>query len=142
MNGTDHEESEGQGQEGLTRASRQRALGRAGERLAALTLHQRGYHIHERNFRCRAGEVDLVASDGEELVFVEVKTRRGSNWGRPEEALTPRKRRKLIEVASYYLEQHEAYGRPWRIDVVAIQLNRVGRLEAVRVYRGAVEEET
>jgi putative endonuclease len=141
MNCPDHEKPGGQGQKSLTRARGQRALGQAGERLAAAILRQQGYHIHEHNFRCRAGEIDLVASDGEELVFIEVKTRRSSSWGPPEEALTCQKRRKLIEVASHYLELHEAYERPWRIDVVAIQLSSAGRLEAVRIHRGAVESE-
>ncbi|WP_376794588.1 YraN family protein [Thermogemmatispora sp.] len=151
MNSTDYGESDGQGQREWEatdlsggagqRHRRQRALGQAGERLAAAALRQRGYQICEQNFRCRVGEIDLVACEGEELVFVEVKTRRGSSWGLPEEALTPRKRRKLIEVAAHYLELHGAYGRPWRIDVVAIQLSGTGRLEALRIHRGAVEEE-
>ncbi|MBX5449278.1 YraN family protein [Thermogemmatispora sp.] len=145
MNCPNHEEADGQGRAqdlvGQSRAKRQRALGRAGEHLAAAALRRRGYRICERNFRCRAGEIDLIACEGEELVFIEVKTRRGTGWGPPEEALTPRKRRKLIEVASHYLELHGAYERPWRIDVVAIQLSSTGRLEALRIHRGAVEYE-
>ncbi len=70
-------------------APRQR-LGRWGEGVAATHLEAHGYTILARNWRCAAGEIDLVARDGETLVFVEVKTRRGRAYGAPEEALTPR----------------------------------------------------
>src|ERR1700694_3377214 len=88
-----------------TRAARQ-GLGRTGERLAAEELVRRGYRILEKNFRCVHGEVDLVAEDEHDLIFVEVKTRRGNAYGLPEEAVTPRKRQKIIQVASYYLDLH------------------------------------
>jgi putative endonuclease len=78
-------------------------LGRTGERLAAEALLSKGYSILERNFRCRQGEIDLVAEDEQDIIFVEVKARRGISFGLPEDALTLRKRRKLLEVASYYL---------------------------------------
>ena len=113
-------------------------LGRTGERLAAETLIEQGYHILERNFRCRHGEIDLVAEDQHDLVFVEVKTRRGNLYGRPEEAVTWHKQRKLVEVATYYLDLHACPDRPWRIDVVAVQLIRIGKLEEIRIYRHAV----
>src|SRR6516225_7420363 len=104
------------------RAARQ-GLGRTGERLAAERLINRGYHILERNFRCRYGEIDLVAEDEHDLVFVEVKTRRGTSYGLPEDALTFFKRRKLVELASYYLGHHTCAERSWRIDVVAVQFS-------------------
>jgi putative endonuclease len=69
-----------------------------------------GYRILERNFRCRQGEIDLVAEDEHDLIFVEVKARRGVSFGLPEDALTIRKRRKLMEVASYYLDLHAWQG--------------------------------
>ena len=113
-------------------------LGRTGERLAALELVGQGYHILERNFRCRHGEIDLVAEDEQDLIFVEVKTRRGTSYGRPEEAVTLHKQRKLVEVATYYLDLHACPDRSWRIDVVAVQLSTGGKLEEIRVYRHAV----
>ena len=67
-------------------------LGRTGERLAAEALISKGYHILERNFRCRQGEIDLVAEDEQDLIFVEVKARRGVSFGLPEDALTIYKR--------------------------------------------------
>lgn len=94
----------------------------------------------ERNFRCRYGEIDIVAEDEHDLVFVEVKTRRGVAYGRPEEAVTLRKQRKLIELALYYLDLHACSERSWRIDVVAVQLSPAGKFEEIRIYQHAVSE--
>ena len=113
-------------------------MGRTGERLAAEELSRRGYHILEKNFRCSYGEIDLVAEDAQDLIFVEVKTRRGSAYGLPEEAVTLRKQRKIVQVASYYLDLHTCSERSWRIDVVAVQLDRGGKPEEIRVYQHAV----
>ena len=114
------------------------SLGRVGERLAINTLEQRGYHILARNFRCRYGEIDLIATEGGDLVFVEVKTRRGTACGLPEEAVTDRKARKLQELAAYYLAEQNVADCSWRIDVVAVQFSPKGRLEEVRVYQHAI----
>lgn len=119
--------------------SARNGLGRTGERLAAEALARRGYRILERNFRCCYGEIDLIAEDGHELVFVEVKTRRGTAFGLPEEAVTPRKQRKLLEIATYYLDLHACSDRVWRVDVVAVQLSTHGKLEEIRIYQHAVE---
>jgi putative endonuclease len=115
-------------------------LGRTGERLAAEALMSEGYHILERNFRCRQGEVDLVAEDEQDLIFAEVKARRGVSFGLPEDALTIYKRRKLVEVASYYLDLHTCSDRSWRIDVVAVQFSNSGKLEEIRIYEHAVTD--
>jgi len=82
----------------------------------------------------------MFAEDGQELVFVEVKARRGVAFGLPEDALTIRKRRKLIEVASFYLDLHTSSDRSWRIDVVAVQFSSSGKLEEIRIYKHAVTE--
>ena len=116
-------------------------LGRRGEQMAAEALRERGYRIVEQNFRCRYGEIDLVAEEQDDLVFVEVKTRRGTTFGKPEEAVTRTKRRKLAEVASYYLAVRNAGDRSWRIDVVAIDFNQDGKFREIRVYPYAVSEE-
>ena len=121
------------------KAARQ-GLGRTGERLAAEELIRQGYHIIERNFRCRHGEIDLIAEDENDLIFVEVKTRRGNAYGLPEDAVTPRKQQKLVQVATYYLDLHECSERSWRIDVVAVQLSANGRFEEIRVHQHAVQE--
>ena len=122
-----------------SKAARQ-GLGRTGERLAVERLVQDGYHILERNFRCRYGEIDIVAEDEHDLVFVEVKTRRGVAYGHPEEAVTERKQRKLLELALYYLDVHACSERSWRIDVVAVQLSPSGKFEEIRIYQHAVSE--
>ncbi|MBE3559834.1 MAG: YraN family protein [Ktedonobacteraceae bacterium] len=119
------------------KAARQ-GLGRTGERLAAAILAEKGYRILQCNFRCVYGEVDLVAEDGQDLVFVEVKTRRGQLYGLPEEAVTSRKQQKIIQVALYYLDLHTCTERSWRVDVVAVQMSSRGKLEEIRVYKHAI----
>lgn len=119
------------------KGSRQ-GLGQTGERLAAEQLVRSGYCIRERNFRCRYGEIDLIAEHQLDLVFVEVKTRRGTAHGLPEEAVDRRKQKKILQVASYYLSIHEASSElSWRVDVVAVQLSPVGVLEEIRIYQHA-----
>lgn len=103
-------------------------LGRWGEQLAASHLESLGYKILERNWRCRRGEIDLVASAGEVLVFVEVKTRRGRDHGTPEEALTTAKVRRLLELSQRYLLEHDLENVDWRVDMVAVELNQQGEL--------------
>jgi putative endonuclease len=115
-------------------------FGRAGERLAAIELESRGYHVLETNFRCRYGEIDLIVENEYDLIFVEVKLRRGTAFGMPEEAVDVRKQRKLLQLAVYYLALHEYTERSWRIDVVAIQLSKSGRLQEIRIYQHAITE--
>src|SRR5579863_3399502 len=101
--------------------------------MAAMVLLERGYRIIEHNFRCRYGEIDLIAEDRDDLVFVEVKTRKSIVYGLPEEAVTFAKRRKLVQVATYYLALHAYIDRSWRIDVVAIQLGNNGKFQEIRL---------
>jgi putative endonuclease len=107
--------------------------------LAAEELARQGYSVIERNFRCRHGEIDLIAEEGGDLVFIEVKTRRGNAYGLPEEAVTLRKQQKIVQVATYYLDLHACSERAWRIDVVAVQLSASGRFEEIRVYQHPVQ---
>jgi len=103
-------------------------LGQWGESVAAIHLQAKGMTILARNWRCRRGEIDLVAQDGDELVFVEVKTRRGRGLGTPEEALTSRKAKKLLQLGQLYLAQQELDDADWRIDLVAVELDAGGKL--------------
>ena len=98
-----------------------RKWGKAGEDLAARFLEQNGLKILERNFRFERGEIDLIAEEGEELVFVEVKARRSNAFGAPEDAVTERKQEQVQNVAEGYLFQHDIDNRPCRFDVVAIE---------------------
>ncbi len=118
-------------------SNRQR-LGRWGEDLAARQLASEGYRILGRNYRCQAGEVDLVAQDGDCLVFVEVRTRRGDQWGTPEESVTRRKQVRLIAVAEHYMAEQELSDMDWRIDVVAVEVSADGRVRRVDIVRNAV----
>ena len=105
-----------------------RRLGQWGEKVAALHLEAQGLLILERNWRCRGGEIDLVARDGETVVFVEVKTRRGRDFGAPEEALTPHKTAKLMQLGQQYIADRELDNVDWRIDLVAVELDGSGKL--------------
>jgi putative endonuclease len=115
-------------------------FGDSGERVAALLLTQRGYKIIARNFRTRTGEMDLIAEDADGLAFVEVRARRGDGMT-PEESLTPRKRKRLLAVAQEFLAAHSEFANhAWRIDLVALELNRAGRIARLDVLKGIVEE--
>lgn len=124
-----------------TPGNRRKQLGAAGERLAAERLRAAGYVIRAMNYRCAAGEVDIIAEEGGDVVFVEVKTRRGVAFGLPEEAVTPGKQRKLIAAAQTYLEEAETPEASWRIDVVGVALSAAGKLEEVRIHRHALSAE-
>lgn len=114
-----------------------RGLGRRGEDLAARRLVAKGYQIVARNWRCETGELDLVARDGEELVVVEVRTRRGQALGTPEESVTPAKQVRLIALAEAYVQAHDWQGS-WRLDVVAVEMDQRGRLLRVDHYENAI----
>ncbi len=102
-------------------------LGSAGEQIAVAELERRGFSLIERNWRCQSGELDAVMRDGDELVFVEVKTRVGASHGSAEEAMSAAKARKLSVAAEWYLAEHAELGDPiWRIDLVAITLDQNG----------------
>ena len=103
--------------------TRNNATGALGERLAREYLTAHGFAILDANYRAPEGEVDLVTQKGEELVFVEVKTRRAKRCGVPEEAVTPAKQAKLIAAAERYLQENGQEESPWRIDVISIELN-------------------
>ena len=103
--------------------------GDRGEDIAAAYLEARGYRVMERNYRFERAEVDLVCFEpaevyelGGEIVFVEVKTRRGTGFGRPEEAVTEEKQRSIAKAAEAFLYEHKLEGSPCRFDVVAIIL--------------------
>lgn len=119
-----------------------RATGQQGEAIAAHFLEQHGYHIVTRNWRSNRGELDLVAIDGPTLVIVEVRTRRGAALGSAEESVTRTKQQRLARLAQHYLATADAgqpWHGPWRIDVIAIHLDR-HNLATVNHIVSAVEE--
>ena len=94
--------------------------GQAGERAATEYLRRAGYDICARNWRQGRLELDMVCRDGEELVFVEVKTRRSDGYGGPAAAVTPGKQRVLTRAAQAWLAAHDAWQSPCRFDVVCL----------------------
>jgi putative endonuclease len=106
------------------------ALGQRGESLAAEYLTGHGYTLIERNARTLYGEIDIVASLEGCTVFVEVKTRYSTLFGPPEEAVTRRKQEHMLASASAYIQAHTTLPDAWRIDVIAVQINRkTGQVE-------------
>jgi len=99
-------------------------IGKRGEKLAISYLKKRGYRILDKNFRCKIGEIDIVAENDGQIVFVEVKTRHNFNFGLPEEALNYFKRKRLSRLALFYLSNHHLQKKPCRFDVVAILLEK------------------
>lgn len=96
------------------------ALGQTGERVAADYLEDLGIRVIDSNWRCPAGEIDLVALDGPELVIVEVKTRRSRRYGDPLEAVTPAKLHRLRTLAVMWAREHRHVMGGLRIDAVGI----------------------
>ena len=95
-------------------------LGSFGERIAATYLTDVGLRLLDRNWRCREGELDIVAREGDALVFCEVKTRRGVGYGFPVEAVTHAKQRKLRVLAQRWLAAHDEHAPDLRFDVVGV----------------------
>jgi len=108
-------------------------VGRAGEEVAAAFLAESGLVVEERNWRCRAGELDLIARDGDILVFAEVRSRTSpSRYGEAIEAVTPRKCRQVRELAGIYLKTRKLAAQSARFDVVAVTFRRDGSVAEIR----------
>ncbi|MCZ2824103.1 MULTISPECIES: YraN family protein [unclassified Modestobacter] len=102
------------------------ALGAYGERVAVRALTDAGLQVLDRNWRCRDGELDIVARDGQALVFCEVKTRTGTGFGHPAEAVTAGKRRRLRVLARAWLAAHDQRAPDLRFDVVGVHVPSSG----------------
>jgi len=97
-------------------------VGSHGEELAAAFLQRSGLKIIARNFRCKGGEVDIVAKDGDTFIFIEVKTRKTLAYGPPQLAVTPFKQRQISKAALTWLSRNRLHDHPARFDVIAIVL--------------------
>jgi len=113
-------------------------VGAFGEKAAEEYLKKRGYKILETNFRCVLGEIDIVAREGDSLVFVEVRTRRSLAFGTPEESITAAKKAKLVKLGQYYVEAQQDSSSPWRIDIVAIEMGQDGKITRIDLIQNAV----
>ena len=114
-------------------------LGATGEKLAKDFLKKKGYRIRETNYRCRHGEIDIVARKKDCLVFVEVRTKASSAFGTPEESMTAAKKRKLVATALAYINSHDKLPAQWRIDFVAVELDQNGKTTRIELIENAVE---
>ena len=110
-----------------------RILGQKGESLAVKFLETRGYKIISKNFKTSLGEIDIIAQDGDTVVFIEVKTRANDSFGYPFEAVHSRKRRKLRDLALLYLKK-KGKEFPVRFDVLSIMCNKdgIGEIEHIK----------
>lgn len=99
--------------------SRQR-LGQSGEETVVRYLEKNGYTILIKNYRCKIGEIDIIARDSADLVFIEVKTRSGLGYGSPAAAVTTRKQRQITRAAQWYLAEQRLFDTPARFDVISV----------------------
>ena len=113
-----------------------RALGQWGEDLAVRHLHAQGIEVLDRNWRCREGELDIVAREGRSLVFVEVKTRSGLLYGEPAEAVTRTKARRIRVLATQWLGEQRPPGS-WELRFDVISVLRTSGMPEVQHLRGA-----
>ncbi|MCL6612557.1 MAG: YraN family protein [Peptococcaceae bacterium] len=107
------------------------SLGRSGEDAAVRYLRKKGLRVLERNFRCKLGELDVVAREGPCLVFVEVRTVAGTAFGTAQESVDVKKMRKVRQVAAYYIQSRKAVEMPVRFDVVAVTMNPDGHVRKI-----------
>jgi len=114
-------------------------LGKRGEDLALKKIKRLGYKFITRNYRCPLGEIDIIARDGDCLVFLEIKTRKGRSTGYAKEAVDKRKRRQISKVALTYMKVNDCYDERARFDVVAININEGN--EEIEIIKNAFELE-
>lgn len=112
-------------------------LGFKGEEAALRYLENNGYRILSRNYSCSLGEIDMVAMDGEVLVFVEVRSRSGTDFGLAQESITSRKQSRLRQLAWYYLKTEGRTGSDCRFDVIAILFDGEGKVEKLEHIENA-----
>jgi putative endonuclease len=114
--------------------------GSLGEQIASEYLKKKGYRVLETNYRCRGGEIDIVARHQDYLVFIEVRTKTNLNFGSPEESITERKMEHLRLAANYYIQERSGFSESWRIDVVLVELTEGKKPSRIEVIENAIEE--
>jgi putative endonuclease len=114
-------------------------VGRLGENLAAEYLINKNYTIIETNYRCPCGEIDIIAHEEDCIVFTEVRTKTGNLFGTPEESVSESKKKHLIDTAYTYLAEKDKLQADWRIDFIAVELDRNNKPSRIEHYRDAVE---
>jgi putative endonuclease len=119
---------------------KRRDTGMLGERIACEFLGDNGYDIIETNYRCNEGEIDIVARQKDILVFFEVRTKKSRQFGSPEESITRIKKDRLRALAERYGQEHDDIPNSWRIDVMAIQLDRNNSVKRIQHIENAVDD--
>ena len=115
--------------------------GKRGEELARRFLEEKGYRIITNNYRCPEGEVDIIAQHKDCLVFIEVRSKTGKQFGSPEESVTTAKKKKLITTALRYIQAQDNPPQQWRIDFVAVEMDKKGEPLRIELIENAVSEE-
>ncbi|MBM7854353.1 putative endonuclease [Desulfohalotomaculum tongense] len=114
-----------------------RDTGKMGEDKAVAAVRRRGMRVRCRNYRCRLGEIDIIAEDGGTLVFVEVRSRRTGGYGLPQESIGPQKAAKVRRAAQYYMAVNELSDADCRFDVVAVKMDLKGKVENIEYIKNA-----
>lgn len=113
------------------------ALGKLGEGIATRFLKRKGYRILEKNFSSPLGEIDIIARDKDMICFIEVKTRRSTAFGLPEEGVIERKRGHLVRIAQFYLKGRGLIDRNCRFDVISILIDKNGNKPQIQLIQDA-----
>ena len=108
------------------------SLGASGERMALEFLRRRGYRIIARNFSCRLGEIDIIARQGKTTVFVEVRTRRGTEFGLPQDSISPKKIKHLLRCAEFYIKRRGDPEGQFRFDLVGVIFGEKPQVELIK----------
>ncbi len=113
-------------------------VGDRGEKAAQSFLKKKGYRIKETNYRCREGEIDIVAEKKNCLIFIEVRTKTSGEFGSPEESVTGAKKNKLTATALSYVSSHKDMTESWQIDFIGIELDQKGKPTRIEHIEHAV----
>jgi putative endonuclease len=116
------------------------SIGLLGETLAREFLKRKGYKILETNYRCREGEIDIIAQHKGTLVFIEVRTKSNLEFGFPEESITFVKSEHLKQAALHYTQSHDNTSDSWRIDLIAVELDSHDKVKRIELIENAIEE--
>lgn len=114
-------------------------LGAFGEDMACDYLTKQGYRVLERNFNCRAGELDIIALEGETLAFVEVKCRTGTEYGNPSEAVSRSKQGKIVKAALFFMTKNKLFDYMCRFDVIEVMTDGTAANSNINLIKNAFE---
>lgn len=116
-----------------------RLLGAYGEQAAISYLETQGYKILQKNYRCKLGEIDIIAADGDTMAFIEVKTRRSEKFGQPCDSVNYRKQNQIVKTAMCYISQRNLTDWMSRFDVVEVLIGMGENIKSIRLIKNAFE---